>query len=124
MDFLVTVPNATPAVPHGGMAGAIAACGYTFLWNLLDYSAGVVPVTTVDAVVDALGEGEMRGRMGRNGVSKGAYLHYDAGRMAGLPVGVQVVGRRLEEEGVLGGMEVVVDALKEMGVVYEGLDVE
>ena len=34
-DFLLTPPNATPAVPHGGMSSAVSACGYTFLFNLV-----------------------------------------------------------------------------------------
>lgn len=35
MDIILTPPNATPAVPHGGMREAAAACGYTFLFNLV-----------------------------------------------------------------------------------------
>lgn len=35
MDFLLSVPNATPAVPHGGMKDAVSSCGYTFLFNLV-----------------------------------------------------------------------------------------
>lgn len=46
-----------------------------------------------------------------NGVARGAYKHYDAEAMHGLPVGVQVVGRRLEEEKVLAAMKVVEAAL-------------
>lgn len=37
--------------------------------------------------------------------------HYDSVAMHGLPVGVQVVGRRLEEEKVLAVMKRVEDAL-------------
>jgi len=48
-----------------------------------------------------------------NGVARGAYKHYDAERMHGLPVGVQVVGRRLEEEKVLAVMKRIEDALGE-----------
>jgi Asp-tRNA(Asn)/Glu-tRNA(Gln) amidotransferase A subunit family amidase len=44
-------------------------------------------------------------------VARGAYKHYDAERMHGLPVGVQVVGRRLEEEKVLAVMKRLEDAL-------------
>lgn len=47
----------------------------------------------------------------RNGVAAGAYKHYDAERMHGLPVGVQVVGRRLEEEKVLAVMKRLEDVL-------------
>jgi Asp-tRNA(Asn)/Glu-tRNA(Gln) amidotransferase A subunit family amidase len=46
-----------------------------------------------------------------NGVAQGAYKHYDAEGMHGLPVGVQVVGRRLEEEKVLAVMKIVEEAL-------------
>lgn len=35
MDVLLCVPNATPAVPHGGMKDAVSSCGYTFLFNLV-----------------------------------------------------------------------------------------
>jgi Asp-tRNA(Asn)/Glu-tRNA(Gln) amidotransferase A subunit family amidase len=48
-----------------------------------------------------------------NGVAQGAYKLYDADKMHGLPVGVQVVGRRLEEEKVLAVMERVEDALRD-----------
>lgn len=46
-----------------------------------------------------------------NGIARGAYKLYDADEMHGLPVGVQVIGRRLEEEKVLTLMERVEDAL-------------
>ena len=34
LDFVLTVPNSLPAVPHGGMKQGWRACGYTFLFNL------------------------------------------------------------------------------------------
>lgn len=37
VDFLLTPPNATPAVPHGGMHDAVSSCGYTFLFNLVSH---------------------------------------------------------------------------------------
>jgi Asp-tRNA(Asn)/Glu-tRNA(Gln) amidotransferase A subunit family amidase len=46
-------------------------------------------------------------------VARGAYKLYDAHKMHGLPVGVQLVGRRLEEEKVLAIMQTVEDALGE-----------
>ena len=48
-----------------------------------------------------------------NGVAQGAYKHYDATAMHGLPVGVQIVGRRLEEEKVLAIMARVEEVLGE-----------
>lgn len=47
--------------------------------------------------------------------AKGAYGVYDAAAMHGLPVGVQVIGRRFEEERVLQAMKVVEHALEECG---------
>lgn len=44
-------------------------------------------------------------------MARGAYKHYNADDMHGLPVGVQVIGRRLEEEKVLSLMKRVEDAL-------------
>lgn len=35
MDFMITPPNATPAVPHDAMKDAVSSCGYTFLFNLV-----------------------------------------------------------------------------------------
>jgi fatty acid amide hydrolase len=119
-DFIICPVNATPALPHGAMHDAVSSCGYTFLWNLLDYTAGVLPVTKVDAAADALDAGWKP----PNGVAKGAYKHYDSVAMQGLPCAVQVVGRRLQEEKVLAYMNVVEDALRADGVVYEHLDVD
>jgi Asp-tRNA(Asn)/Glu-tRNA(Gln) amidotransferase A subunit family amidase len=121
LDFILTPPNALPALPHGAMASAAPACGYTFLFNLLDYTAGIVPVTHVDRATDGLGREVEVSRM--NGVARGAYRHYDAHAMHGLPVAVQVVGRRLEEEKILACMRRVEDALEEHGERYALLDV-
>ena len=58
-----------------------------------------------------------------NGVAKGAYQHYDADAMHGLPVAVQVVGQRLQEEKVLAIMERVEEALKQTGGKYELIEI-
>lgn len=44
--------------------------------------------------------------------------------MHGLPVGVQVVGQRLEEEKVLAVMQRIEDALDKHGGKYEPLAIE
>lgn len=51
-------------------------------------------------------------------VAKTAYTVYDAAKMHGLPLGIQVVGRRFEEEKVLEGMQVIEDALHRQGSVF------
>ncbi|KAF5719060.1 amidase (acetamidase) [Fusarium mundagurra] len=109
IDCLITPPNATPAVPHRGMHDACSSCGYTFIFNLLDYTAGVLPVTHVDKIRDQLpGDFSLKSL---NGIAQGAYKLYDANAMHGLPVGVQVIGRRLEEEKVLAIMKKIEEAM-------------
>lgn len=75
----------------------------------LDYTAGIIPVTHVDRTKDQLPAGFNIRKL--NGVAQGAYKLYDADAMHGLPVGIQVVGRRLEEEKVLALMKRVEEAL-------------
>lgn len=88
----------------------------------LDYTAGVLPVTKVDRVLDRLPHSFSLAKL--NGVARGAYMHYNAEAMHGLPVGVQIVGQRLEEEKVLAVMERVEEALERNGGKYELLEVE
>ncbi|KAF9525240.1 amidase signature enzyme [Crepidotus variabilis] len=120
LDFVLTVPNALPAVPHNGMKEGFAACGYTFLWNVLDYSAGVLPVTHVDRTLDKLDQKAFRPR---NCIEADFIRHYNAIEMDGLPVGVQVIGQRLEEEKVLSGMRLIEGLLKDAGCEYKKIDV-
>ncbi|CAI7617142.1 unnamed protein product [Penicillium crustosum] len=115
-DFILCPVNATPALPHKAMHDAVSSCGYTFLWNLLDYSAGVLPVGHVDPIRDALAAPYKTAlkRLGcDHGIARGAWKHYDSAKMAGLPTAVQIVGRRWQEEHVLGYMAVVEKALEQ-----------
>lgn len=130
LDIIIAPPNATPALPHNGMHDAVSSCGYTFLFNLvssllpaqracsnvlhtellqIDYTAGVLPVTHVDRHKDQL-PADFRLK-NLNGAAQGAYKHYNADAMHGLPVGVQIVGQRLQEEKVLALMKRVEEAL-------------
>ncbi len=68
-----------------------------------------MPVTHVDKDLDRLPKDFSIKKL--NGVARGAYKLYDADKMHGLPVGVQVVGRRLEEEKVIAVMKRIEDAL-------------
>ena len=78
-------------------------------------------MTKVDRAKDKLTETFELAKM--NGIAKGIYRYYDAEEMHGLPVGVQVVGRRLEEEKVLSIMERVEGALERWnGGKYELLE--
>lgn len=83
----------------------------------LDYSAGVLPVTYVDRALDQLPPSFDMRKL--KSLARGAYATYDAHEMHGLPVGIQVVGQRLEEEKVIEGMKVIEDALKKSGGAFE-----
>jgi Asp-tRNA(Asn)/Glu-tRNA(Gln) amidotransferase A subunit family amidase len=76
----------------------------------------------VDKDIDHLPEGFFSSAEynSMNAVARGAYSVYDAESMHGLPLGVQVVGGRLEEEKVLEGMKVIEAALKSQGTVFVG----
>jgi len=86
----------------------------------LDYPAGILPVTLVDKKLDALPEDFRKSDTYKSmsSIAKTAYSVYDADKMHGLPIGVQVIGRRLEEEKVLEGMQVIETALREQGSVF------
>lgn len=124
LDFVLTVTAPFPAVKHGeGLKASLMTASYAFLFNLLDYTAGNVPVTTVDKNVDSLPADFMSSPEynAMNIISKTSYSVYDAESMHGLPVGVQIVGRRLEEEKVLEGMKVIRSALMQKGIAFEGM---
>ena len=79
-------------------------------------------MTRVDRTLDQLPDSFQFGEL--NGVAKGAYKHYSAEEMHGLPVGVQVVGQRLQEEKVLVAMKRLEQALEKNGHKYILMDIE
>ncbi len=79
-----------------------------------------MPVTHVDKSLDQLPPNFSLKKL--NGVAQGAYKHYNATAMHGLPVAVQVVGQRLEEEKVLAVMARIESALGDGK--YELLDID
>jgi hypothetical protein len=77
-----------------------------------------LPITHVDRALDALSPKFQA----RNSIEAGAYRMYDADIMHGLPIGVQVVGQRLQEEKVLEGMKIVKNLLSIEGHAYKLLN--
>ncbi|RDB27483.1 Acetamidase [Hypsizygus marmoreus] len=123
LDFILSVPHPFPAFKHGESEKVnLMTAGFTFLFSMLDYTAGVLPVTFVDKEIDGLPDGFLASReyASMNAVAKGAYSVYDVEGMHGLPLGVQVVGRRMEEERVMEAMKVVEACLKREGTVFIG----
>ena len=103
LDLLLCPPFATPALPHGGSRNFTLASSYSMLFNAAQLPAGVVPVTRVRA-------GETGRRAGADLLSRHA-AKVDAAS-AGLPVGVQVVGRAWRDHEVLAAMEAIEGEVK------------
>jgi len=100
LDGLIcpTTPYAT--VPHGGFKYV----GYTGIFNVLDYSAVSFPTgIKVDKDLDA--------HFGIDTKLSAVHPDYDAESVHGLPISLQLVARRLEEEKVLAMTDTVLAAL-------------
>ncbi|KAF2498654.1 acetamidase [Lophium mytilinum] len=102
VDVLLTPVMPHSAVKHRGCKWP----GYTKVWNLLDYTALSLAAGNVskelDPSMDSISPYE-----GRNEIDKWNWSLYDVEAMDGMKVNVQIVGRRLEEEKVLGIAAVV-----------------
>ncbi|KAL4989034.1 amidase signature domain-containing protein [Aspergillus falconensis] len=99
VDVLLSPTMPHVAVPHR----SVRWVGYTKIWNLLDYPAITFPVDEVRAGKDVLPPDYQP----RNELDAWNWSLYDAEAMDGHPVNVQVIGKRLEEESVLGAATVV-----------------
>ncbi|KAK5691591.1 hypothetical protein LTR97_011585 [Elasticomyces elasticus] len=104
VDVLLTPTMPHSAVPHR----ACRWVGYTKVWNFLDYTACVLPVGQVDRSVDPSREdAQIADYTPRNELDRSNWALYDPESMHGMPLSVQIVGQRLEEEKVLGAAQVV-----------------
>lgn len=109
VDAILMPPMPHTAVPHGKCRWV----GYTKVWNLLDYTALVVPGgNAAEEDLHASWDFEPRGEMDQWCLQLWKEK-YDITRLK-LPVGVQIVGRKLEEEKVLGIGKVVDDVLRKV----------
>ncbi|KGO41171.1 Amidase, fungi [Penicillium expansum] len=85
-----------PLAPHAAVIpNEFDDVGYTGFVNVLDYTSLAIPVTFADKKVDV--------RLANDSVndSEGIQWDYNADAYDGAPVGVQLVGRRLQEEKML-----------------------
>ncbi|KAK5127721.1 hypothetical protein LTR08_004313 [Meristemomyces frigidus] len=81
--------------------------GYSAFVNVLDYTSVVVPVTRVDKSVDV----RVEGFEGVNEVDRETMGTYDPEIYDGAHVSVQLVGRKLQEEKMLGLAQYVGEAM-------------
>jgi amidase len=85
--------------------------GYTSVWNLLDYPAAVFPVSKVSAVDNVQPLHEPRNEKDKFNWElweKHGAAGYDA-----APIGLQLVGKRFQDEKLLHALEIIVE---EMGL--------
>ncbi|KAL6168536.1 hypothetical protein ACJQWK_06169 [Exserohilum turcicum] len=110
MDILLAPVMPHSALPHGKCRWV----GYTKVFNLVDYPVVVVPAGTVDRALDADAAARMPDYQPRNVLDEWNWNAVDLDAMHGMPIGVQVVSRRLHEETALGAAEaidVIINAL-------------
>lgn len=99
IDILLVPTMAHPAGPHGRVA---PWTGYTKLFNFLDYPALSFPAGKVDNAIDV----ELDpGYVARNDADAWCQGLYDLQTMHGHHIGIQIVGRKFEEEKVLGAAQ-------------------
>lgn len=130
LDALIAPTQACPAVPHGGGNHNAAMAGSTVLYNIVKAPVAVLPVLRVDPALDShkkedfkdasqeqqevFGRWETDRRWKETSKVCNFLLYktaYDAHKMAGLPVGVQVITRPYHEEKAIGIMRLLDDAL-------------
>ncbi|KAE9965175.1 hypothetical protein EG328_009913 [Venturia inaequalis] len=101
--LMPTMPHV--AVPHRSCRWV----GYTKIWNVLDYTALSFPAGKVDGRIDLKPRGSYEPR---NEMDAWNWSLYDPETMHGHPIGLQIAGRRFEEEKVLGAALVIEKLLK------------
>lgn len=99
LDGLLAPACCVPAVPQRLSADFALAASYTMLYNLVQFPAGVVPVTTVR-------EDETRGRPPAADKLEARAIEVDAAS-AGMPIGVQVIARPFADERALALMSAI-----------------
>ena len=103
-DVILCPVTAVPALPHGATKRLVLAGGFTSLYNVLGWPAGVVPVTQVRP-----GEESARKRS-LDGMVRAARAAERGS--AGLPVGVQVVARPWREHIALAAMRAIEESAR------------
>ncbi|KAF8184988.1 amidase [Mycena galopus ATCC 62051] len=114
LDGIIAPVLAIPQVPTGAFTTLFSLAGGTTLYNLVNSPTGSMPVTKVDPTKDKITE--EWSKVPSPSVVERALYHgskpiYDPVAMQGMPVGIQIAGRKWEDEKVLGMMKVVDAAL-------------
>lgn len=102
----VILPVAPSAAVEEGLFGYYA---YSAIANVLDYTAGSFPVTFADRSRDPTLKNYTPG----NPTDRSVWNTYNPDTFDGAPVGLQLMGRRLQEEKVVALMDIVTNALEQ-----------
>ncbi|CAO2656538.1 Nn.00g053410.m01.CDS01 [Neocucurbitaria sp. VM-36] len=108
IDILLTPVMPHSAVPHRKCRWV----GYTKIFNFVDYPAVVLPAGHVSKELDRETAQSMDAYKPRNALDEWNWNTFDLDIMDGMPIGVQVVARRLQEEKALGAAKAIDDILK------------
>ncbi|KAG2362887.1 amidase signature enzyme [Suillus spraguei] len=119
-DGIIAPVQSLPVIPHGGVTYLSVLAAATITYNIIDSPVGTIPVTRVNPDTDNLSTDFVVGASGRSKMFEtrmylGKNPVYDPKAMEGIPVGVQLVGKKWEDEKVLAMMHVVDAALGPRG---------
>ncbi|OCL15205.1 amidase [Glonium stellatum] len=97
-----------PVAPHAAViSGKFYHYGYSEIVNLLDYTSVAIPVTRADKTLDPFDSNYKY----MNSVDHQNWADYDPEIYDGAPAGVQLMGRRFDEERMISVAGIVIDAL-------------
>jgi len=108
IDVLLTPVMPHTAVPHRKCRWV----GYTKVFNFVDYPAVVLPAGEVSQEHDREAAKKIGEYEPRNTLDEWNWKTFDLDTMVGMPIGIQVVARRLQEEKALGAATVIDSILK------------
>jgi fatty acid amide hydrolase len=104
LDALICPPHVVPAIGHRQSGDFTLSLGPMFRWTLLNFPAGVVPITRVRSdETNSYDGGEDRIAKKVRSIMEGS---------AGLPVGVQVVAKPFHEHTLLAVMSAIESRVK------------
>ncbi|KAM0505893.1 hypothetical protein ACHAQF_002999 [Verticillium nonalfalfae] len=86
--------------------------GYTSIWNLVDWAALALPVTTASREKDGDGTAGWKAHQPRNKADEFNKSQYDIDLVDGIPVGIQVVCGKYEDEKCVAVGKVIQEQLR------------
>ncbi|KAF1993267.1 amidase signature enzyme [Amniculicola lignicola CBS 123094] len=108
MDAYIAPVNPAVAPRHGDYS-KVRYFAYTAVANVLDYSACTLPVGFVDPKADLADDKSLQPMLRE---TRCRLQHYDPEAYAGMPVTLQVVGKKYEAEKMIGIVKIISELLR------------